>query len=98
MSSSSKSKGLGKVEMAGNPDPPAGSKKGICDYLFPTFLVVMLIAYGAFLYDPEQSRTVAKDNPLIQPLVTFFDLIEEFSPFHEFINDLDSKPPAEVGF
>ena len=77
-----------KVELV---NPPKKGIWKICDYLFPTFLLLVLVSYGGFLYNPDRARSLAKEHVVLKPMVQFFDLIEIYSPFHEFINDLDSK-------
>lgn len=83
-----KDKGKVKIEPA---NPPRRGIWKCFDYLFPTLLAVVVMSYGGFLYNPDQARALARSYNALQPIVTFFDFVDEYSPFHEFINDLDTK-------
>ena len=52
----------------------------VITYVIALFLVC---SYGGYLYDKSAFETY----PMLHPLRTFFEKVEEFSPFMEFLED-----------
>ena len=52
----------------------------VITYVIALFLVC---SYGGYLYD----KSAFEQYPMLQPLVTFFEKVEQFSPFMEFLED-----------
>ncbi len=54
---------------------------------YPTLFMV-LAAYVAFLYDPQAFESFTNRYSKLQPITIFFQMVEKYSPFHEFLNDV----------
>ncbi len=53
-------------------------------YVFASLLIG---AYGLFLVDPAAFKGYADQYPVVKPLEQFFQAVETYSPFHEFLNE-----------
>jgi len=57
-----------------------------------SFFALVLATYAAYLHDRQAFVSKTEGISGLRNLVTIFDVIEAFSPFHEFMDDAD--PPA----
>jgi len=79
-------------------EPP--KKKSAFDAILYVIAFSFISAYGAFVYDKTAFTNYAKTFTPLQPLVTVFEKVEEFSPFVEFLEDdhwaSEPQPPLPV--
>ena len=57
-----------------------------------TFYVIgffLVCTYGVYVHDKEAFQTYTKQFSALESLVTFFDAVEKYSPFMEFLEDDD---------
>ena len=69
--------------------PSAQNESGSCpmtviSYVLGFFLVC---TYGVYVYDKTAFSNYSKEFTALEPLVTFFETAEKFSPFMEFLED-----------
>ena len=60
---------------------------GLVGVVFYSVCAAFLLTYSAYLFDKEGFASKTKGISGVQDLVTVFEVIETFSPFHEFIDD-----------
>ena len=65
----------------------SAEKWGISTWICYSSALVILLSYCVFLYDRNIFSSHAKQVPGLSSLETFFDTIEKYSPFHEFLMD-----------
>ena len=70
-------------------NPSAQNESGSCpmtviSYVLGFFLVC---TYGVYVYDKTAFSNYSKEFTALEPLVTFFETAEKFSPFMEFLED-----------
>ena len=70
-------------------NPSAQNDSGSCpmtviSYVLGFFLVC---TYGVYVYDKTTFSNYSKEFTALEPLVTFFETAEKFSPFMEFLED-----------
>ena len=70
-------------------NPSAQNDSGSCpmtviSYVLGFFLVC---TYGVYVYDKTAFSNYSKEFTALEPLVTFFETAEKFSPFMEFLED-----------
>eukprot|EP00095_Tigriopus_kingsejongensis_P001358 snap_masked-scaffold1322_size48131-processed-gene-0.6 protein:Tk01358 transcript:snap_masked-scaffold1322_size48131-processed-gene-0.6-mRNA-1 annotation:"neuferricin-like isoform x1" len=60
-------------------------------------LGLIMVLYVVFLNNPAEFERYGEEYPPIKPVVVFFKAVENYSPFHEFLNDVEqeSKPVPE---
>ena len=69
-----------------------------------TFYVIgffLVCTYGVYVHDKEAFQTYTKQFSALESLVSFFDIVEKYSPFMEFLEDDDwankAMPNEETG-
>ena len=65
-------------------DEKTGIVSTVILYIFGAFL---LISYCGYAYDQDAFKSNSQRVAVLKPLVVLFDLIETYSPFHQFIDD-----------
>ena len=49
----------------------------------------IVLNYGVYVYDKDAFISYSKQFTALEPLVSFFETVEKFSPFMEFLEDDD---------
>ncbi len=63
--------------------------------VFYSLLVVTAACYCAFLYDRPRFESFVDQYEYLKPVSTFFQAVEKYSPFHEFLLDEEAKSKTE---
>lgn len=80
-----------KAELVTGPDDEGPSKM---TFVFYAFFFTILASYSLFLYDSKAFNGLSKEYTFLKPIDQFFQAVEEFSPFHEFLNDNPAAAPS----
>ena len=81
-----------KPKMSVTIDTAPNSGPCAFDYGLYVLGVLLLVSYGGFLYaGPEKFASLSEEYVVLKPLNAFFSTMEKYSPFHEFLDDLDRK-------
>ena len=72
-----------------NKSPTAQNESGSCPMTVISYVIgfFLVCTYGVYVYDKTAFSNYSKDFTALEPLVTFFEAAEKFSPFMEFLED-----------
>ena len=90
MATTRSSKAKENASRRGNNSPSSSSSSWTSKVLLLP-IVLLLITYSVFVYDPVFFEAYTKEYEFLRPVTTLFQAVEDFSPFHEFISDLETS-------
>lgn len=68
--------------------PPKASGMSFTTTLTFVLFAAMMASYSARVHSPEEFKAFTEKYAFLKPLEAFYQFVDDYSPFHEFINDL----------